>query len=151
LVQALVSLADAQIAQEKYDEARQSLDLALSTSPDNSAAEGSLGLLEYKQGGWEMASSHLAKAWEHSHANAQVGFELARSLRRSGNLKPALDLLLSLKSQLNNTPSYHLELAQLYGQLHQPAESAVELNAFDSLQRANGASLRFDKPHTYVF
>jgi tetratricopeptide (TPR) repeat protein len=151
LVDALVSLADVQIEQEKYAEARKSLDLALKASPDNPAVEGSLGLLEYKTGAWQLASVHLARAWKRSQANAQVGLYLARSLRHNGELENSRELLLSLKLRLNDMPAYHLELAQIFTQLHQSADSAVEQDVFQSLEKAHESSVRFDKPQTYVF
>jgi tetratricopeptide (TPR) repeat protein len=151
LVQALVSLAESEIGQDKYDEARQSLDLAFKASPDDPAAEGSLGLLEYKKGLWKSAAVHLETAWEHNHANWQIGLELGRSLRRTGRLDDALGLLISLKAGLDDSPAYHLELSQLYDQLHRSAESKAQLDAFNALQKTSESLLRFDKPHTYVF
>jgi len=151
LVEALVSMAEVQIEQGKYAEARQSLDLAFKASPDNPAAEGFLGLLDFKTGAWEPASVHLARAWKQSRANAQVGLYLARALRHNGELEKSRELLVSLKPRLNDEPAYHLELAQLYAQLHESAESAEEQNAFQSLQNTKETSLRFDNPQTYVF
>jgi len=151
LLEALIGLAAVQMAQEKYEEARDSLNLALKTYPDNPAAEGALGALEYKQSEWSAASVHLADAWKQSHSNAQVGLDLARSLRHSGKVEQARDLLVSLKPELNDVPAYHLELAQLYRQLHQDVESALEQDIFNTIQKTSEASLRFNRAGTYVF
>jgi tetratricopeptide (TPR) repeat protein len=151
LIQALIGLAHVQITQVKYEEAQQSLELALSEAPDNAAVEGALGLLENKQQHWDAAAVHLENAWKADHGNSQIALELARAYRQTGKLSDALRLLTSIEPALRQSPAFHLEFSQLYRQMHRADESKAELDAFNALQKREENSLRFDKPRTYVF
>lgn len=151
LVEALVGRSRVQLAQAKYAEAQQSLELALSMAPGNAAAEGELGLLECRNGQWDSAAVHLDNAWKQDQSNPQIGLELARAYSRTGKLAEALHLLISSEPLLRNLPAFHLELSQLYGQMHRTHESEVELDAFNALQTNAANSLRFEDPRTYVF
>lgn len=151
LPQALVSLARVDISQEKYDDAKQALESALSTDPGNAAAESAMGNLYAKKGLWDSASTYLLKAWNQNHANIHIALELGRAYQRAGRLSDALRLLSSVKSEAQDSPAYHLELSQLYAQTHRAEESKAELDTFNTLQKADELSLRFESARTYVF
>ena len=148
---ALLGLARADISQSKMDEAREALRWALSDDADNPAANGTLGLMESRQGDWTSAVTHLRRSWEKDHSNSEVLMALARAYVRTGQTPEALQLLAAEKSRLSNSAAYHLELSQVYAQLHRPENAQKEQAAFQALQTSKDGFLRFEKPQSYVF
>lgn len=150
LVAALVGLAQVAISQDNVEQGRQYLQKALSIEPGNPSANGELGLLDARRSDWTSALPHLSKAWDADRSNKAVGLQLARALRHSGRTREALQLLTSQRSSMEESSAFHLELAQLYTQLHRPAEAREQRDMIAKLEAQSQRSLRFDSPATYV-
>ncbi len=150
LIAALVGFAHVSISQGKDEEAQKYLREALSIEPDNPSANGELGSLEGKREDWAAALPHLSKAWAADRSDRAVGLQLARVLRHSGHSGEALQVLTSLQPVMGDSPELHLELAQLYGQLHRPAEAREQRAVVAKLEAQTQNSIRFEDPTTYV-
>jgi len=150
-VAALVGLARANISQDKGDEARTLLQRALSTDPDNPAANGALGLMELRQGDWDSAVTHLRSSWEKDHSNSEVVLGLANACSRANRPTDALHMLSAVDPGIRNSARFHLALSRVYSQLQRTAEAKKEEDAFKALQTSRQGALRFEKPQSYVF
>jgi len=150
LIAALVGLARVAASQGKDDESRKYLDEALSIDSDSPPPNGELGLLEARHENWAAALPRLKKAWGGDRSNKTVGLQLARALRHTGRAPEALHVLTSLQSLMSDSPGFHLELAQVYGQVHRLADARAEREMVAKLERQTQDALRFDNPTTYV-
>jgi thioredoxin-like negative regulator of GroEL len=150
LTAGLVGLARANIAQGKDSEAQNFLKTALSGDPEDAFANGELGLLEAQQGDWDTALGHLSRAWAQDWSNTKIAFALARAYRHKQRVPEALQLLISLRSTLQESAAFHFELAQVYTDLHRSADAQTERDAFGRLQANAHEGLHFDSPRTYV-
>jgi tetratricopeptide (TPR) repeat protein len=150
-IAALIGLSRANILQGKEDQARTYLQRALAVDPGNSAANGTLGLMELHQGNWDLAITHLRSSWEKDQSNSEVLLGLARAYRRADRSGDALGVLAAVDSGVRNTPAFHLELSQVYSQLHRTQDAKKEQESFRALQANTRGGLRFDKPQSYVF
>lgn len=149
-VAALVGLAQVAISQGNVEQGQQYLQEALSIEPANPSANGELGLLDAQRDDWASALPHLSKAWGADRSNKTVGLRLAQALQHSGRAGEALQLLAAQQSSMEDSSAFHLELAQLYSQLHRPVEASKQRNMVAKLQAESQNSLRFDNPTTYV-
>jgi tetratricopeptide (TPR) repeat protein len=150
LTAGLVGLARANIARGKDSEAQHFLKAALSGDPEDAFANGELGLLEAQQEDWDVAIGHLSRAWAQDWSNTKIAFALARAYRHKQRVPEALQLLVSLRSTLQESPAFHFELAQVYSDLHRSADAQTERDAFGQLQANAHEGLHFDSPRTYV-
>jgi tetratricopeptide (TPR) repeat protein len=150
LTAALVGLARANISQGKEGEAKNFLKTALSGNPEDSFANGELGLLEAHEGYWDAALDHLSKAWAQDRSNPKIAFELAHAYRHKDRPFNALQLLTSLGPTMRESSTFHFELAQLYAQLQRSTDAQAERDAFSRLQANAHEALHFENPRTYV-
>jgi len=150
LTAGLVGLARTNIAQGKESEAHDLLRAALSGDAEDPFANGEMGLVEAHQGDWDAALQHLSRAWAVDRSNVKIALELARAYRHKQRLREALQLLDSLRPAMQESPAFHFELAQLYADLHRPADAQAEREAFSNLEATAHAALPFDVPRTYV-
>ena len=151
LPSALTGCARVYIAQGKDEEARASLQKALSASPNDSAALGELGIIEAQHEQWSLAFEHLDRAWSQDRSNTKVALQLARTLQHLNRAAEAVQLLVSLPPSAQNSPAFHMQLAQLYAALHKTSDAEAERAAIQKLQAQNGEYIRFDNPKTYVY
>jgi len=150
LIAALVGLAQLATAQGKDEESRKYLREALAIDPNSPSPNGELGLLEARHEDWVSALPGLKKAWEADRSNKTVGLQLARALRHTRRAPEALQVLTSLQPLMSDSPALHLELAQLYGQLHRPEDAREERDVVAKLEAQTQDAIRFDNPTTYV-
>jgi len=150
-VVALVGLAHAAISQGKDEQAYKFLRLALSNNPQDPSANGALGLIEVRQSRWESAFEHLSRAWAQDRSNFGVALGLARAYRSLNRPAEALQLLTSLRPTVQHSSAFHLELAQLYTQLHRTIDARTERDAVTRLEAQSAEVLHFDSPKTYVY
>jgi tetratricopeptide (TPR) repeat protein len=150
LTAGLVGLARANIDQGKDSEAQNLLKTALSGDPEDAFANGELGLLEADQGDWDAALGHLSRAWARDCSNTKIAFVLARAYRHKQKSSEALQLLTPLRATLQESAALHFELAQVYADLHRPADAQAERDIFNQLQANAHEGLRFDSPRVYV-
>jgi tetratricopeptide (TPR) repeat protein len=150
LTAGLVGLARANIDQGKDSEAQNFLKTALSGDPEDAFASGELGLLEAQQGDWDAALGNLSRAWAQDRSNTKIAFALARAYRHKQRGLEALQLLISLRSTLQESAAFHFELAQVYADLHRSADAQTERDAFSQLQANAHEGLHFDSPRIYV-
>jgi thioredoxin-like negative regulator of GroEL len=106
--------------------------------------------LEAQHEDWVSALPGLKKAWEADRSNKTVGLQLARALRHTGRAREALQVLTSLQPLMGDSPALHLELAQLYAQIHRPADAREERVVVAKLEAQTQDAIRFDDPTTYV-
>jgi tetratricopeptide (TPR) repeat protein len=147
---ALVGLARTGVMQGKEAEARGLLSSVLNHDPEDAAANGELGLLEAGAEHWDAALQHLELAWGQNRSNPAIALKLARAYQEKGRPEDALRLLQSIGSEMEDSASFHFQLAQVYTALHRSAEAQTQRNAFSELQANNQKVLRFENPHTYV-
>jgi tetratricopeptide (TPR) repeat protein len=147
---ALVGLAKIAVSQGKDEEARVYLQKSLALEQKNAAANGQLGLLEARQKQWAKALPYLNRAWSENHSNMAIGLELARALRSSGRPADALQVLAPMQPVMQSSPPFHLELSQIYAQLHQTSEAQKERETFTRLEAQSHDALRFEDPQVYV-
>lgn len=147
---ALVGLARADVTKGKEAEARSLLNTVLAHDPDDPVANGELGLLEAGAERWDAALKPLERGWEQNRSNPAIGLKLARAYQEKQRPEDALKVLKSIGPQMEDSASFHFQLAQVYTLLHRPAEAQTQRNAFSELQSNNQNVLRFDNPHTYV-
>jgi tetratricopeptide (TPR) repeat protein len=150
LAAALIGLAEVAEATGNEPEARKYLQEALETEPDNPPANGHLGLLEMKANDWHSAVEHLKKSWTRDRSNPSFGLALAGTLRHDGRTAEALALLNELEPSQHDSIPWHLELAQLYTQLHKTQEAKVHQEAIVRLETESHDALRFENAKTYV-
>jgi tetratricopeptide (TPR) repeat protein len=150
LTPGLVGLARVNIAQGKDSEAQSLLRMALSGDPEDAFANGELGLLEDQHGDWDAALGHLSRAWAQDRSNTRIAFALARAYRHKQRDSEALQLLISLRPTLQESAAFHFELAQVYADLHRPADAQTERETFSRLQANTHEGLHFDSPRIYV-
>jgi tetratricopeptide (TPR) repeat protein len=150
LVAALVGLAQVFVSQGNVEQGRQYLQEALSIEPNNPSANGELGLLEAQRDDWASALPRLSKAWGADRSNTTVGLRLAQALRHTGRSSEALQILNSQQSSMEESSAFHLELAQVYTQLHRPADARKQRDVVAKMELQSQDSLRFDSPTTYV-
>jgi predicted Zn-dependent protease len=147
---ALLGLARIDLSQGKNEEARRQLQAALSTEPDNPAANGELGSLDMEENNWTGANSHLSKAWSADQSNPNVAVRLARTLEHLNRTTDALRLLRPLATRLGDLPAFHLELAEIYTKLGKSIDAQNERQQLATLQAQSENSLRFEDPKTYA-
>jgi tetratricopeptide (TPR) repeat protein len=150
LAAALVGLAQAKASQGKDLEAKALLKDALSADPENPIVNGEAGLLEARSGDWNAALEHLNRAWAQDHSDTKIALELARTYRRRNKPQDALRLLSSFSPDMRTSSAFHLELAQIYTQLHRISEAQAERDAVNNLQAQAHDALHFENPRTYV-
>ncbi len=147
---AVIGLARAETAEGKDQEARSDLLAVLSRNPDDAAANGELGSLESRHQEWSAAEKHLSKAWTQDRSNTNVALELSRSYRHLDQPTSALKVLTAIRPAMQQSAAFHLELAQVYSQLHQTLEAETERKAVSQLQANAQQGLHFDDPKVYV-
>lgn len=150
LIAALVGLARVSVSQGNDEEAKKYLRNALSIDSNDPSANGELGSLEARQEDWVSALPHLNKAWTADQSNRAVGLKLARALRHSNRCTEALHVLTALRPSMNDSSAFHLELAQLYSQIHRPDKAREERAVLAKLEAQAQDSIHFDNPTTYV-
>jgi predicted Zn-dependent protease len=150
-VAALVALARAHVKQGNDNLARAVLKDALSKDPTDPPANAELGLLDTRQEDWSSAVEPLRKAWSQDSSNSRVALALARAYSHLNRLEDALSLLVPLHSSLQDSPAYHLQLAQLYAQLQRPADAKAEREALAAIQAHSQSELHFESAKTYVY
>ncbi len=151
LLPALVGLARCDQAEGNDGAARERLSEALSINPNDSAANEQLGAVEMKQANWAGAAEHLQRSWTGEQSNPNTGLLLARALKHLGKPDEALRILKTIEPRLQDSTEFHLELAQVYGQLHRTSEAEAERAYVGRLQPAANATIRFEDPQTYVY
>jgi len=147
---ALVGLARAEIAEGKDQDARSSLLAVLSRNPDDAAANGELGALESRGQDWSASEKHLSRAWAKDRSNVNYALALSRTYRHLSQPAEALKVLEMIRPATKESSAFHLELAQVYGQLHQTTEAETERKLVSQLQTADQQGLHFDQPKVYV-
>jgi tetratricopeptide (TPR) repeat protein len=147
---AVVGLASAEIAEGKDQEARSNLVALLSRNPDDAAANGELGSLESHQQEWSTSEKHLVKAWTKDRSNTDVALELSRAYWHLNQPTEALKILEAIRPKMEQAAAFHLELAQVYSQLHQTTAAETERKTVSQLQADAQQGLRFEDPKIYV-
>jgi tetratricopeptide (TPR) repeat protein len=147
---ALLGLARVASTHGNTAEASQKLQEVLSIDPENPVVNAELGSIEVEAANWTDAYRHLAKAWSSDRSNLTVALHLARSLQHLNRAADALQVLQPLATALRDSPTFHSELAQIYGQLHRTAEAQAERGEAANLQANGQHSLHFEDPTTYV-
>jgi Flp pilus assembly protein TadD len=147
---ALVGLARADLMTGKQSEGRSLLNAALARDPEDPIANGELGLLEAAADRWDNALKHLERSWEQNRSNPEIALKLARAYQEKQRPEDALTILQSIAPGMEDSASFHFQLAQVYTLLHRPAEAQSQRNAFSELQANNQNGLHFENPHTYV-
>ena len=148
---ALVSMARAEAAQGKLQEAGAQLRRVTSADPSNVSALAQLGLIEAQQEHWDSAIQLLNRAWNEDRSNPEIALALARAYRRLGRPADALATLTSVKAGQQGSASFHIELAQTFHQLHREPDARVERDNASRLETQAHSALHFESPKTYVY
>jgi tetratricopeptide (TPR) repeat protein len=147
---ALVGLARSEIAEGKDQEARSNLLAVLSRDPEDAPANGELGSLESRQQEWSASEKHLSKAWTKDRSNVNFALALSRAYHHLNRPAEALKILEAIRPAMQESAAFHLELAQVYSQLHQTLAAETERKTVSQLQAAAQQGLHFDDPKVYV-
>jgi tetratricopeptide (TPR) repeat protein len=147
---ASVGLARAWAADQKQDEALGILRELLARAPGNAAAHAEAGRLEAELGNWKNAIADLEMAWAVDPAKFEVGLNLARCYRRTGQLRRALDLLSPLRMKMSTSRVYHYELSRLYTDLERPSDARREIMEVQRIEMAEQEGMRFVPPAVYI-
>ncbi len=150
-VAALVGLARLKISASNDDEARSLLLRALSSDANDPGANAELGMLESRQRNWAAAQKHLREAWSRDKSRSSVAVELARVERHLNDPSAALKTITAIGPATQQTSAYHLELAEIYVQLHRPEDAQAQRKIVSDLQLAAHSELHFDEPKVYVY
>ncbi len=145
-----IGLARALAAAEKRPEALEELRRLLAREPANTTALAEAGRLELESGDWKAALGRLERAWTADPGKTQVGLDLARCYRRSGQPGRALELLLSLRVKGADGGFYYYELARVYTDLKRPADAEREMREVQRIEKAGQEALRFVPPAIYI-
>ena len=117
----------------------------LKKSPGDARANYQLGLVRLRQGSYELAIPALRRGLEIEKLRADAGFELAVALRKSGEPRQALALLVRILEEdpAQERACYQASrcLLEIGGQL-QVRVSAWLLGYFKALKNARGSSSR---------
>ena len=147
---ALIGLARAFVAKRNDAEARSTLAAVLSKNADDLAANGELGSIEARQGDWQPALQHLTRAWSQDKSNMRTALDLSRANRHLDHPAEALGILAAIGPAAQQSPEYHLELAQVYTQLHQITQAEAERKIVARLSADAHDGLHFDAPPIYI-
>ncbi len=147
---AVTGLASAEVAGGKEPQARSDLLALISRNPDDAAANGELGTIEAQHQEWSAAEKHLCKAWMQDRSRTNIALELARTYLHLNQPAEALNTLTGIRAGMQQSPAFHLELAQVYSQLHRTLEAETERRTVTQLQADAQQGLRFDEPKVYV-
>jgi tetratricopeptide (TPR) repeat protein len=150
-VPALVGLARLKASTSNNEEARSLLVRALAQNAGDPGANSELGTLESRQQNWVAAQKHLREAWSRNKSRVTVAVELARAERHLNDPDAALKTLSAIPAVTQQTSAYHLELAEIYTQLHRPGDAQAQRKAVSDLQAAAHAELHFEEPKVYVY
>ncbi len=110
----LSSLAMAQMEQEKYEDAKASLDRAIKQNPDDPYALSAFGLLNFRQKNFEAARDNLARAAKLDPENAVTQHFLGTSLLKLNQPKSAETALRKAVQIEPGEPDSHYNLAVVY-------------------------------------
>jgi tetratricopeptide (TPR) repeat protein len=149
-VPALVGLAKAKLQIGRDDEAGTYLSKALAANPNDPDVAGQLGLVYLRQEQWDSAAKYLKLAWNHNKNDSALAVGLSRVLRHTSQPDEALKILEFCRTESAQTPAFHLELAQVYTQLHRSDMADAERATVSRLKASEASSLHFDQPGTYV-
>nr|WP_241263341.1 tetratricopeptide repeat protein [Parahaliea mediterranea] len=111
LIPARLNLADLLRAQQREDEARAQLALALETDPGNANALHALGLLETRAGNREKALDYLGRAAAAEEQGVRLRYVYAVALHDLGQPGAAIQQLQSLRREAPQNPDILLALA----------------------------------------
>jgi tetratricopeptide (TPR) repeat protein len=134
------------IQEKRYDEARQSLQRALSIDPDEPIAYASLAMIALDLNQFGEALQHMAQARQRNPSDIGLRAQEARVHRVSGDPKRAIELLAGLNDQQRAGELVTFEIASSYSQLgdHLAAARAWQqcYQAYPTASRAWLAAVR---------
>lgn len=150
LVPGLVGLARADLSGGKQADAKTLLSNALAHDPQDPIVNREIGLMEAHQGDWNSAVEHLGRAWAQNRSDPEIAIELARAYQQTKRPEEALRILKTVAPAMEDSSSFHFQLAQLYTLLHRAADAQAEREQVAAIQARSQDTLHFENPRTYV-
>src|SRR5258706_3444127 len=116
-------------AENRSEDARQSLKQALQLNPKSATALRDLGEMELHAGDYAKAAQHLKEAMEVRPNDASVAFHLGQALEKLHDLTDARDALEASLKLLPGRFQARLLLGQIYLELNQPQAAEDQFEA----------------------